>query len=1403
DGLFNDATLENAIYTPGPVDITNGSVTLTITVNGNAPCGNTSDDMILTIVSLPVVDAGADATICEDASHTLAGIVSNYSSVVWSTTGDGSFDNTSILGATYTPGTNDIANDSVMLILTGNPNAPCVATDADSVWIFIQLLPLANAGADVTICEDGTYTLSGIASNETSTLWTTSGDGSFNDASNPGATYTPGANDIFNGTVTLTLTATATLPCGADASDDILITLQALPTADAGFDATICEDDTYTLPGNASAYSSLSWSSGGTGTFDNNTILTPIYTPSPADIAAGSVILTLQANGINPCGASIAHNMTLSFQLLPVTSAGSDATICEGATHPLNGSSSTNSSSLLWTTTGDGVFSNATIIDPVYIPGVNDIATTSADLTLTAQALAPCSAPSSHTITLTIQPLPITNAGVDTTICEGDSYSLNGIALYQSSVLWTTTGDGVFSSTTILKPVYTPGPGDIANGFVTLTLTSTGTLPCTSTSSDDVVITIQLLPTADAGADATICEDASYTLPGTASNYSTSLWTTTGDGTFDNDAILVATYTPGPNDIINGSVLVTLTAQAIGPCRTPAIDEIEIFIQLLPLSDAGLDDTICEDGTYILNGIVTNQSSVLWTTGGDGVFDDASLPGAEYTPGTNDIANGSVVLTLTANATGPCTTAAVSTMTLYIQLLPLASAGPDATICENDSYTINGVATNYSSTVWSTAGDGSFDDISIPGATYTPGPTDRTNGSVVLTLTANATPPCATAADTFMTLTLIPLPVADAGADDAICEYETYTLAGIATNQSSLLWTTSGDGAFSDATILTPVYTPGAADIAAGSVTLSLTALGLIPCGDSTESMILTINPMPTPVITGDTAVCEFEAGVIYSTPDVIGNTYEWLIKNGAITTGQNTNQIIVTWDIAGTGNLNVIETVGATGCVDTTVTFSVTINPLPIADAGPDQSINNGTNTQLDGSASGAGNYSYSWTPASMVDDANLEDPNTVSLFTTTTYVLVVTDTVTGCVSVGDTVIITVEGGPLSVNPQASPDTICDGDVTNLIANAGGGSGSFTFSWTSNPAGFTSSISNPTDNPSVSTWYIITVDDGFNTYTDSVLVTVNPLPTADAGADVSICLNDCTNLTASGATDYVWNDGATTASINVCPVSTTTYSVTATDVNGCTDSDEVIVTVWPLPTADAGLDASICLNDCTDLTASGGVGYLWNTGDATATINVCPITTTTYTITVTDANGCTDSDEVIITVWPLPTADAGSDVSICLNYCTDLTASGAVGYLWNTGDATATINVCPTTTTTYTVTVTDGNGCSDSDEVIVTVWPLPTADAGSDVSICLNYCTDLTASGAAGYLWSNGGNTSTINVCPTTTTTYTVTVTDGNGCSDSDEVIVTVWPLPTADAGTDVSICLNYCTDLTASGAA
>lgn len=240
--------------------------------------------------------------------------------------------------------------------------------------------------------------------------------------------------------------------------------------------------------------------------------------------------------------------------------------------------------------------------------------------------------------------------------------------------------------------------------------------------------------------------------------------------------------------------------------------------------------------------------------------------------------------------------------------------------------------------------------------------------------------------------------------------------------------------------------------------------------------------------------------------------------------------------------------------------------------------------------------------------------------------------------------------------------------------------------------------------NPDTTSVYWVKITNGSGCFaTDTIKVTVIPLPLADAGNGTSICLGETLTLTANGGTSYLWDQAYTSASINVSPTTLTTYYVTVTD-NGCSAADSITVTINQLPVADAGSDKFICFGDTTSLTASGNGSYYWNTGDTASVIYVNPYFTTTYTVTVTNLNNCNATDNVIVTVNPLPNADAGFNQSIKFGDTITLTANGGIDYLWNTGATTASMDVSPDSSAIYYVTVTDANGCVNFDDVTILV---------------------------------------------------------------------------------------------------
>ena len=461
----------------------------------------------------------------------------------------------------------------------------------------------------------------------------------------------------------------------------------------------------------------------------------------------------------------------------------------------------------------------------------------------------------------------------------------------------------------------------------------------------------------------------------------------------------------------------------------------------------------------------------------------------------------------------------------------------------------------------------------------------------------------------------------------------------------------------------------------------------------------------------------------------------------------------------------------GGTTC---TSSASSGVNVIyPAVDAGPDQTVCIGQSVTL----SGSGAQTYTW-------DNGVT--NGVSFVPGATATYTVTGTAANGCQDTDDVLVTVN---TTIPVSAGADqTICIGQPVTLS-----GSGAQSYSWDN---GVTNNVAfNPL---STQTYTVTGVDANGCQGTDQVVVTVNTLPTVNAGSDQTICLGASVVLSGSGAQTYSWNNGVTNG-VSFTPSSTQTYTVTGTAANGCTNTDQVTVTVNPSTSVNAGADQTVCQGGSVTLIASGAQTYSWNNG-ITNGISFTPVSTQTYTVTGTNAFGCLSTDQVVVTVNPLPTVDAGSDQIICMGASVALSGSGAQTYSWNNG-ITNGVSFTPSSTQTYIVTGTDVNGCTDTDQVTVTVNPSTSVNAGVDQSVCQGGSVTLTATGAQTYSWTNGVANG-VSFTPLSTQTYTVTGTNLNGCLSTDQVVVTVNPLPTVNAGSDQTICLGSSVVLSGSGA-
>ena len=305
----------------------------------------------------------------------------------------------------------------------------------------------------------------------------------------------------------------------------------------------------------------------------------------------------------------------------------------------------------------------------------------------------------------------------------------------------------------------------------------------------------------------------------------------------------------------------------------------------------------------------------------------------------------------------------------------------------------------------------------------------------------------------------------------------------------------------------------------------------------------------------------------------------------------------------------------------------------------------------------------------------------------------------------------------------------------------------------------------------------------------------MNALPIVDAGIDQAVCEGDPVTLSGAGASSYTWDNGVIENTPFTPTLGTVTYTLTGTDANGCVNTDVVDLTVNALPIVDAGIDQAVCEGDPVTLSGAGASSYTWDNGVSDG-VAFNATTTTTYNVIGTDANGCENTDEVIVSVNSLPTVSAGADQTVCEGDPVTLSGAGASSYTWDNGVSDG-VAFNATTTTTYNVIGTDANGCENTDEVIVSVNSLPTVSAGADQTICSGDPITLSGTGASSYAWDNGV-TDGVAFTPLSTTTYTVTGTDVNGCSNTDALSIvvdecsgisdfnpsnlTIYPNPTAD---------------------
>jgi gliding motility-associated-like protein len=766
------------------------------------------------------------------------------------------------------------------------------------------------------------------------------------------------------------------------------------------------------------------------------------------------------------------------------------------------------------------------------------------------------------------------------------------------------------------------------------------------------------------------------------------------------------------------------------------------------------------------------------------------------------------------------------------------TAGRDTTLCYNvTSFQLNGsdpsiLGAQYKGKWTTTQGSGSFSDDNSFSTTVTGfqvGVINKYRWTITRT-SGGSIPGCGNSTYDEISITIPPIPNAYAGVDQNICPGASATLTATAGTGYTYAWST---GQTSQSISVTP----------AASANYKLTVTDANKC-QATDNVDVNISNITAFNLTSSaTTYCAGGTGVTLTlSGSEVGVNYQ--LKNGAANDGTA---------IAGTGgvltwanksanispNAYTVVATNATSLCTKTMNGSVTVtsNPTPTAYTLSTSFATYCTHTTgvtltLNNSQNGT-NYEYQLYKNGAVSGSPLTGTGgslTWNNITAGSYFVRTTNTLTGCIS-----LMSSTPFPLTITSITSPslfnisgtNSYCQGsngiqiaidgsesgkkyqlvkDGTNDGASQTGTGGGFT--WTNKLTGTYTVVASNADlscsrtmngsavstEIALPTVFDLTAPAGYCAGGSGVSITLSGSQT---GIDYKLIKNGASISSISGTgSALMWNnmtDGtyqvqASTTGSPACPIL----------MDGT-----LTITAYSLPVADAGTDKTICQGGSVQLNATGGNAYSWSPSAALSNASIQnpvanPTSTTLYTVTVTNSNGCSATDQVQVVVNIKPVVNLSASAStICASDSSQLSVTGGTTYLWNTGNTSPSFWAKPTSTTYYSVIASNIYGCKDTADFTLNVNPQPTVNAGSDKTICKGASASLTVSGADTYTWSNGQTNSSITVSPALTVNYSVTgKITATGCIATDNVLVTVNPLPVAtftlNGGANSTFCIS-----------
>ncbi len=969
-----------------------------------------------------------------------------------------------------------------------------------------------------------------------------------------------------------------------------------------------------------------------------------------------------------------------------------------------------------------------------------------------------------------------------TVVCEGDTVNFTDLSLgIPTSWSWTFNGGNPANSSQQNPSVVYDTPGTYS---VTLFITS-GTGNSTITKTDYIIVNAVPVPLISASGPTSFCEGDSVliscapafnlynwsngantqnTFAFASGTYSVTVTSANGCSGVSNPIDITVLgnpkpviFTNGPTPVCAGDTVMLTSSPANSYNWSPGGQSS----QNIAVTSSGTfwvsatyangcsrisDPVSVSFGITPAKPVITPSGPLNFCDGGSVTLQSSPAPGYLWSPGGQTsqsviISNSGTYYVEAVGASGCTNVSDPVTVTVLPQTpVPTISANGPTTFCDGGSVELtSSAATSY---LWSPGGQTTQSIIVTTSGTYTlqaDNGTGCTAESLPITVTVNAQ---------------TPVPTISANGPTTFCDGGSVELTSSAA--TSYLWSPGGQ-----TTQSIIVTTSGTYTVQADNGT-----------GCTAESLPITVTvnaqtPVPTISANGPTTFCD--GGSVELTSSA-ATSYLW--SPG----GQTTQSIIVT-----TSGTYTVQADNGTGCTAESLPITVTVNaqtPVPTISANGPTTFCDGGSVELTSSAA----TSYLWSPGGQTTQS-------IIVNTSGTYT-VQADNGTGCTAESLPINVTVNSVPaVPVITASGPLTFCDGDSVVLTSSVSGSylwhpSGAVTQSITVNSAG---------------THYVEVFNGSCSSVSLPVTVSILPnpgVPTITPNGLTELCAGDSVLLSSSPATSYLWYPGSETTQ-NIWVSSSGTYWVEVFNPSGCSSiSQEISVTVHPNPVVTIVGDLIVCEGTTETYTVSNqpGLDYFWTVNGATITGGIGTHSIDVMfddegniqiEVTVVDqVTGCSASEMISVSSLSAPVAYAGPDLSICYGDTVQLQAYGGTTYLWIPSFGLSNPNIAdplafPTVTTQYIVEVANGS-CTDRDTMLLTVNPLPIADAGSDAYIMLGECATLSGSGGLYYFWSPGTGlssqtTATPQACPEETTNYVLLVTDLNGCTSTDEMTVFV----------------------------